>query len=135
MDRDLFLSVPEFRNTIIAQYENFLGGKKNLLLKLLNKPEKEIKEVILKDNKEDRFTELYSITLDSFIQKVFVSHKDVKIKKIILLGGITSNNKKYLEKYLLKLEKKLKIESEIIDDKFIGVKGALLFYKEKQKNL
>lgn len=129
IERELFISVPELRNTIIPQYEYILGSKKNILGKLLGKKEKEI---ILG---KDRFTEIYLKVLYSFISRLIQSHKDSKIKKIILIGGVSSGNKKILLNFLSELKKKNKLNAELVDDEFAGIKGAFEYYLQKQKSL
>jgi glucokinase len=159
IERDFFLAVPEFRGINIPQYEHLLSGKKNILIKLFNKSfisliqeyevedksrKKKINEKEKDKNiwfKKDRFTDLYMTTLNMFVDKMLMNHQDVKIKRIIFTGGVTSGNKVFMSKYIDELRKRLKSEKKgiteikIINDEFLGTKGILNFYNEKQKSL
>jgi hypothetical protein len=163
LDHEFFLLVPEFNGMMIPQYEHLLSGKNNLLIKLFNKSfvnlgmspdqikdseggrekSKKPKSSGKKDEflYNDRFTEIYLQTLDSFVSKMLLVHKKECVENIIFTGGVISGNKKLIAKFLSEMKKKFSREKKgikdikIIDDEFLGIKGALAFCNEKQKNL
>jgi len=113
--RELFLSIPEFRHVNIPDYETVLSGKYNVLLRIFKKEQATLEK--------DRFTQIYLLMLDEFIQEMLSRYKDKGIKKIILLGGVISGNKKFFLQYSKTLKKKFKKEIKIIDDKFLCLEG------------
>jgi hypothetical protein len=142
IDKELFMSVPEFREIIIPQYEYLLSGKNNVLIKIFNKSFISLNLQSNENNKniyfrKDRFSEIYMKVLESFIDKLLIVHKNEKIKTIIFTGGVVSGNKIFMNKFILEMKKRFKKEKKgieeikIIDDEFLGIKGALAFYKEK----
>ncbi|MGV8163031.1 MAG: glucokinase [Candidatus Nanoarchaeia archaeon] len=117
INRELFLSIPEFNHVNIPEYEQVLAGKNNTLLKILKK-----EKITLT---KDRFTEIYSVVFESFLQELLMRYKEKKIKKIILRGGIIESNKKFFTQYIKLLEKKTKKQIEIIEDDYSGLKGII----------
>lgn len=158
LEKEFFLSVPEFKNISVPQYEYLLSGKNNILIKIFDKSfvnfdhdrkngemvtEREIKNIESGSNdddiyfKKDRFTNLYMQMLTSFVEKLLSIHKGEKLKRIIFTGGVVAGNEVFMTKFVSRLKKRLDKENsgineiQIINDEYLGIKGTLEFYAEK----